>query len=200
MGAVPHDQSCGQDAYAAGPARQHSHLHPLDGANGGFIFDQAGFRAIAPEVVTPFSISGAGNIAGEGRFAEGTRAFLFKDGQVQNLGALGGLLSRAFGVNDDGHVVGTYTAASDGNEHAFLYTPEGGMQNLRDLVGGAASGWTRLRFAHAINAGGDRSLGKGLSMDSSTRFWLSHPRARPICSLDSFLRSRIRPPDRKIWK
>ena len=60
---------------------------------------------------------------------------------VQWLGSLGGGLSAASGVNDDGAVVGlSYTAAT--TQHAFLWTQAGGMQDLTPAltsIGGATA-------------------------------------------------------------
>jgi probable HAF family extracellular repeat protein len=40
--------------------------------------------------------------------------------------------SNAWGINDAGHVVGSATVR--GGDHAFLWTPAGGMQDLNALI------------------------------------------------------------------
>ena len=52
--------------------------------------------------------------------------------EIVDLGTLGGNRSYAYGINDSGQVVGrSYTASGD--QHAFLWTPGGGMQDLGTL-------------------------------------------------------------------
>lgn len=60
-----------------------------------------------------------------------TRACLWTigGGNPQNLGTLGGNSSVANDINDLGEVVGT-SKTSEGIRHVFLWTPEGGMQDL----------------------------------------------------------------------
>jgi probable HAF family extracellular repeat protein len=66
---------------------------------------------------------------------------------MQNLGTLGGYTSSAWGINVSGQVVGSSPTA-DGNNHAFLYSGNGPMQNLDTLPGGTFS------QALGINASG----------------------------------------------
>jgi len=99
-----------------------------------------------------YAINNSGQVAGwyYPAGAEDQRAFLWTPttlnghtGTLQDLGTLGGSTSRAFGINDAGHVVGeSFTAR--GEVHGFLY--DGEMHDLGTL-GGYAS-------ANAINAGG----------------------------------------------
>jgi probable HAF family extracellular repeat protein len=69
-------------------------------------------------------------------------AFVWKNGNAKSLGDLGGTGdtrgSSALGINKSGQVVGAaYT--SSGDLHAFLWSKEGGMQDLGVLPGGMSS-------------------------------------------------------------
>jgi len=65
---------------------------------------------------------------------------------VIDLGTLGGTSSAATAINATGQVTGSATT-SNGAEHAFLYSSDGGMIDLGSLGGKNSSG-------HAINAAG----------------------------------------------
>lgn len=67
---------------------------------------------------------------------------------VTDLGTLGGTSSAAFGINDNGQIVGSATTSS-GDSHAFLWTAKKGMVDLGTLPGATVSD------AYAINANGD---------------------------------------------
>ena len=56
---------------------------------------------------------------------------------VTDLGTLGGLFGDARDINEAGHVVGEASPVT-GGDHAFLWTPSGGMVDLGTL-GGAGS-------------------------------------------------------------
>jgi probable HAF family extracellular repeat protein len=78
--------------------------------------------------LTPFDINNRGQIVGyrtielAGGLAPG--AFLWRDGEITDLGTLGGIRSRAFAINDRGQVVGLSEIAPPESEmdHAFLWT------------------------------------------------------------------------------
>jgi probable HAF family extracellular repeat protein len=71
-----------------------------------------------------------------GAYRDGTfEAFVWKDGAVEFLGTLGGDFSFAFAINDGGAVTGVSSTAA-GEYHAFIWTPERGMEDI-----GAGEGW-----------------------------------------------------------
>jgi probable HAF family extracellular repeat protein len=65
---------------------------------------------------------------------------------IQDLGTLGGAWSEAYGVNDNGWVVGVSTTES-GDQHAFLWTKDGGMQDI------SGPGWNFSRAEGLNNKG-----------------------------------------------
>jgi probable HAF family extracellular repeat protein len=73
-------------------------------------------------------------------------AFLYEDGQMKDLGTLGGGSSEAYGINDSGRVIGGSNTSS-GERHAFLYE-NGQMKDLGTLGG------TTMSIANAINDSG----------------------------------------------
>ena len=75
-----------------------------------------------------------------------TRAFVFRHGQMQALGTLGGRDSRALGINHKGQIVGSSDRA-DGMRHAFLFDGHT-FTDLGTLPGGSFS------QANAVNAAG----------------------------------------------
>ena len=60
-------------------------------------------------------------------------AFVYKDGTMTDLDTLGGSLSYAFNINDDGKIVGRALTGS-GEQHAFLY--DNGMMTDLDIFTG----------------------------------------------------------------
>ncbi len=60
------------------------------------------------------------------------RGYLFRDGTFTDIGHLGGNDTRPAGLNAQGYVVG-YSRQADGSVRGFVYTPDGGMQNLESL-------------------------------------------------------------------
>ena len=75
--------------------------------------------------------------------------------------------SKAYGINASGQVVGyASTSGSSGNNHAFLWSSGGGMQDLGTL-GGA------LSYANAINAGGQVAGYSSTGSNSHAFLWTS---------------------------
>ncbi|HYE16621.1 MAG TPA: DUF3466 family protein [Pyrinomonadaceae bacterium] len=125
----------------------------------GFVWDSAnGMRQITTlggNSSAARGINNLGQIVGYSATRTGqTHAFLLSDGTMTDLGTLGtGSLSFAYEINDAGQVVGYSTTSTGGISpvfHAFLYTKEGGMQDL-----GALPGTSGRSVAYDINAGGE---------------------------------------------
>jgi len=99
---------------------------------------------------TGYGLDDLGRVVGSSETADGrSHAFLYADGQMTDLGALGGdnpgWTTTAQGINTAGQIVG-YSYLPSGDFHAFLY--EGGA--MRDL-GTLGGDWSQ---AYAINASG----------------------------------------------
>jgi probable HAF family extracellular repeat protein len=80
----------------------------------------------------------------------GSRAVLFSDGHVTDLGSLGDEPSSALSINDAGQIVGS-SAVAEGKMHAFLWE-KGHLYDLNQLIP-SESGWVLLA-AYRINAKG----------------------------------------------
>jgi len=110
---------------------------------------------------TATAINSSGTVAGyctNGGSAE--RPFLWtKAGGVENLGTLGGDVADAFGINDNGSIVGYSYLSGDVLYHAFLWTASAGMQDLGTLGGNGS-------VAHAINNVG-QVVGESFTTDGS---------------------------------
>lgn len=79
-----------------------------------------------------------GEVVGESQTATGDRhAFLWRDGEMTDLGTLGGSFSRAESINDRGQVVGLAETVT-GESHAFVWQ-DGHMVDLGALTGGTGS-------------------------------------------------------------
>jgi probable HAF family extracellular repeat protein len=91
---------------------------------------------------TGAAINNSGVVAGAGNSAGLSEAFVWRPGQgIQWLGSLGSGMSVATGMNDAGAVVGlSYNGANQ--QHAFLWTQAGGLQDLTPnltSIGGATA-------------------------------------------------------------
>ena len=123
-----------------------------------------------------------------------SRAFLWSEGQGEDpwtdLGTLAtdnAGQSAAYGINNDGQVVG-YAETDSGEVHAFLYTLEEGMQDLNTLIP-ADSGWV-LEVAHGVNQYG-QIVGQGL-LKGIPRAFLLTPSDMSL-PVDIVLRHRYEP-------
>ncbi len=76
----------------------------------------------------------------------------YSGGNVTDLGTLGGYQSAAYGIDDNGQVVGYSYIPGDATTHGFIYS-DNVMIDLNSLLP-IASGWT-ITAAYAINGLGD---------------------------------------------
>jgi probable HAF family extracellular repeat protein len=101
---------------------------------------------------TASGVNNLGHIVGTRRVGGIDRAFLWKNGAVQDLGVLPGMsYSLASRINDNGLVVGgsgTGDIETTSTQGAFVWSASGGMQALATLGGNIA-------FAQGINELGD---------------------------------------------
>jgi probable HAF family extracellular repeat protein len=98
-------------------------------SNGAFIYNGGSVQNIG--YMDPHAINDLGQVVGYGN----DRAALYSGGSIQNLGTLPAPYdwnSFAYGVNDNGQVVGGSQHAPAGASHAFLYTG-GSMQDIGTL-------------------------------------------------------------------
>jgi probable HAF family extracellular repeat protein len=84
-------------------------------------------------------INASGQVIGESYPGGWPRAFLWQNGTMRDLGTLGGDVSRAWGINRDGDVVGQSTL-SNGNVRAFIWR-NGVMKRLQSMEAFYARAW-----------------------------------------------------------
>jgi probable HAF family extracellular repeat protein len=109
-------------------------------------------------------------------YSGGTHAFLWGlpgDGNMHDLGTLGGTNSKAFGINARGDIVGGSDSAF-GYYSAFLYK-DGAMTDLNNHIG--ATGWW-LQEADAVNDLG-QIVGYGINPAGQTHAFLLTPTPEP---------------------
>jgi probable HAF family extracellular repeat protein len=82
-----------------------------------------------------YAINDLGQIVGASTGRSGVHAWIWNNKEgMRSLGSfLGGNYTIAFGINNLGQVVGTSTTAV-GASHAFIWTANGGMRDLNDLI------------------------------------------------------------------
>lgn len=138
-----------------------------------------------------YAINDSGQVAGNSTAADGTQHAVRWTGTTPtDLGALSGNLSFGFGINASGQVVG-YTSTSTG-QHAFLYSGDGPMQDLNDLLPPDAG--VVLTEARAINDAGQivcngYGTGAGLAAGQSGVFVLTP--IRPLVFIPGIAGSRL---------
>jgi probable HAF family extracellular repeat protein len=119
--------------------------------------------------VTLMGMNDADQIVGWA-YGDGSHAFRWENGVLQDLGTLGGPKSAAYGINHLGQIVGVADTTAVGHEnnparHAFLYDSTG-MHDLGTLGGKESFGW-------AIN---NQGAVVGISDLPSTHYdWPMHP-------------------------
>ncbi len=103
-----------------------------------------------------------------------SHGFMWHDGELVVLGSLGGSVSSASAINDNGQIVGRSRIddACGGTSHACLWQ-DGVITDLNDVIPGE-SGWLNLKKAVAINNAG-QIVGEGLTADSYDHAFLLTP-------------------------
>jgi probable HAF family extracellular repeat protein len=100
-----------------------------------------------------YSLNDAGQVVGYANFVAVPYEYAFLwDSQngIQNLGALGGEFSYAYGINASGQVVGDADVTEDDSvRHAFVWDRQNGMQDLNSLI--PPTSGLELNQARAIN-------------------------------------------------
>lgn len=96
-----------------------------------------------------YGINNLGQVVGTAFGADGRqRAYIWLDGDIEELGTLGGAASTAHAIDDMGHVVGeAHTEA--GHTHAFFYRP-GRMRDLGTLGGNWSAAYALNRSRQVV--------------------------------------------------
>ena len=95
--------------------------------------DLGGYAKFGNTYTLASGINDAGQVTGYAATAAGqNHAFLYTNGQMQDLGTLGCPTSYGNRINNQGQITGS-SCTSNGIDHAFLYT-NGQMQDLNNLI------------------------------------------------------------------
>src|SRR6201987_5931328 len=156
------------------------------------LFDNSGVKDLNVSVAqnsnafrTAYAINDAGQVAGRTDTNQGAiHAFVFGsggsgNGDVKDIGTLGGTNSEALAINKSGEVVGD-AETSNGTPHAFIYR----KGSTRDL--GTLAGFDTASFARSINDQGE-VVGDSESADQKRAFVYSNGQMSELDKLASNL-------------
>ncbi len=113
-----------------------------------------------------YSVNSSGQVTGQATVSGQTRAFLYSNGTMQNLGTLGGDTSVGYSINDAGQVVG-YSYAAFGGARAFMYS-NNSLIDLSPSIGGDYS------IAYGLNNGGQIIGDRGIEYRPDIQKEISH--------------------------
>lgn len=139
----------------------------------GVMIDLGTLNSSLYAISSAHAINNAGQIVGYSDSDKGPQAFLYQDGIMTGLGGLGGFSSQAWGINEQGEIVGIAELEPHNDHpvfHAFLYK-DGKMYDLNDLVG--RSNFT-MEGARAINNKG-QITGWGFTSDRRVLAFVLNP-------------------------
>ena len=112
-----------------------------------------------PDWLNASTINNAGQMAGFMRVPGGAHAFLYTNGDVRDLGTLGGTYSLVSAMSDNGMVTGYSALAFDRSSNAFIYA-NGTMRNLGTLPGGSTSGAAGINNFGQVAGAADTGTGE----------------------------------------
>lgn len=139
-------------ATAMNDAGEVSGVYDVNFESHAFLYTYGGMIDLVPATssyIEPYAqtINRWGHVAGQYRASpQSVRGFLYQNGNLIDIGTLGGESSVAVAINDAGKMTGGATTAS-GDTHAFRYA-NGVMKDLGTLGG-------NYSYGHAINRAGD---------------------------------------------
>lgn len=121
-----------------------------------------------PDWLSPSAINNAGQMTGVMRIPGGSHAFLYTDGDVRDLGTLGGTRSFGYAISDNGVVTGDATPVSDPTSRAFIYA-NGAMRDLGTLPGGSSSIGLSINNSGQVTGSATTSTGETHAILSDSR-------------------------------